>query len=210
MKDFFDINGKFYTLCSRIVDMVLLSFLWMICILSVILVIPATTALYYATVRSVRYERGRAVSEYWQMFRRTVRRDLPFSTAAGVGLLLAGIVFRLCLHRGASAPTDLFTVVCTGMLALLLITVIFWRSFLGTHINEGSRDLFLQAYVTAIRFFIRSMGMLILTGTGLLASTIFPPFFMIMPSLIMYLAFYIVEPVIPFNTPDEEREGSRT
>ena len=53
MKEIFGFEGGFTAACSRIFDLMILGFLWILCSLPIITIGASSAALYYATVKSV-------------------------------------------------------------------------------------------------------------------------------------------------------------
>ena len=58
MGGIFNINSPFFRVMSKVFDVIVLSLLWTLCCIPVITIGPATTALYYAIVKSIRKDRG--------------------------------------------------------------------------------------------------------------------------------------------------------
>ncbi|MDE7300044.1 MAG: YesL family protein [Lachnospiraceae bacterium] len=78
-----------FQLLDRIGHLILLNFIWLLCCLPVITIIPATTAFYYATIKSVRRGRGYPLKEYWDSFRSNLKRGIPLDLVlVALGLLL--------------------------------------------------------------------------------------------------------------------------
>ena len=64
MKEIFGFEGGFTAACSRIFDLMILGFLWILCSLPIITIGASSAALYYATVKSVKNRNGYAVQEF--------------------------------------------------------------------------------------------------------------------------------------------------
>lgn len=86
---FFSSDGPLYQVLDRIGHLILLNLIWLLCCLPVVTIIPATTAFYYATIKSIRRGRGYPLVEYWGAFKRNLKRGIPFDIVlVALGMLL--------------------------------------------------------------------------------------------------------------------------
>ena len=99
MGGIFNINSPFFRVMSKVFDVIVLSLLWTLCCIPVITIGPATTALYYAIVKSIRKDRGYATKEFFKAFK------MNFKQGAIVGVLLT--VFGLILTVNLSYAKSL-------------------------------------------------------------------------------------------------------
>lgn len=59
----------FFTIMGKVWDMILLSIIWVLCSMTLVLIGPATTALYYTVVKVIRRERGYVTREFFHSFK---------------------------------------------------------------------------------------------------------------------------------------------
>ncbi len=86
---FFSSDGPLYQFLDKVGHLVLLNIIWLLCCLPVATIIPATTAFYYATIKSVRRGHGYAFKEFFTSFKNNLGRGIPLSLVLVVlGLLL--------------------------------------------------------------------------------------------------------------------------
>lgn len=89
MGGFFSSDGPLYQFLDKIGHLILLNVIWLLCCLPVITVIPATTAFYYATIKSIRRGHGYAYKEFFTSFKNNLARGVPLSLVlVALGLLL--------------------------------------------------------------------------------------------------------------------------
>lgn len=69
MENLFSINGEFYHFMCKVSDCMILSVLWLVCSLPLVTLAAASSALYYAVLRSVREGEGGAVRCFFRSFR---------------------------------------------------------------------------------------------------------------------------------------------
>ena len=74
MGGFFSSDGPLYQFLDKVGHLVLLNIIWLLCCLPVATIIPATTAFYYATIKSVRRGHGYAFKEFFRYiwYQRTI------------------------------------------------------------------------------------------------------------------------------------------
>ena len=68
MGSLFQVDGFLYRSINKIMDVIGLSLLWLITSLPIITIGASTSALYYTTYHSIRYDRGKVWSSYWKSF----------------------------------------------------------------------------------------------------------------------------------------------
>jgi len=89
---FFSWDGKFMDVLSRAGELILVNILFLISCIPVVTIGSALTSFYYATIKSVRQQRGTPVGEYFGSMKRTLKKGilLTLETAIWFGLLYVG------------------------------------------------------------------------------------------------------------------------
>lgn len=82
MGNLFNIDNGIFAFINKVCDLLFLSILWLLFCIPIITIGPATTALYYTTVKVIRRERGYLFREFMKSFR------LNFKKGAIIGVLL--------------------------------------------------------------------------------------------------------------------------
>ena len=62
---FFDSESPFFCLLGRVLDIVVLSVLWLICSLPIVTIGPASAALYYSCAKCLRYKEPHPYGSFW-------------------------------------------------------------------------------------------------------------------------------------------------
>ena len=93
MENILNIDGPLLAFLNKTGQLIALSVLWLLCCIPVITIPAATTALYYAVCKSIRFDTGSAVKEFIRSFRANCLRCM----AAGipVALLMALLMLNL-------------------------------------------------------------------------------------------------------------------
>lgn len=88
MSNFFNMDNPFFSVLSKICDMLFISVVWTLLCIPVFTIGPANTALYYTIVKVIRRERGYLFREFFHSFR------INFKSGAIIGVILT-IIFAL-------------------------------------------------------------------------------------------------------------------
>ena len=76
MGSLFNLENGFFSFMGKFWDMILLSIIWVLCCIPIITIGPATTAMYYATVKVIRRERGYVLREFFRSFKDNLKLGL--------------------------------------------------------------------------------------------------------------------------------------
>ena len=79
MNKLFDLNNPFFSFLSKAADIIILSFLWFVCCIPVITIGPATSALYYVTLKLARKEDVQITSCFFKGFKDNLKQGLAYS-----------------------------------------------------------------------------------------------------------------------------------
>lgn len=90
MSGFFNVDNAFFTFMGKVCDIILLSIVWIILCIPIVTIGPATTALYYATVKVIRRERGYVFREFFRAFRSNFKNGMILGV---IITLLFGILY---------------------------------------------------------------------------------------------------------------------
>lgn len=85
-------DGKVVSLLNKSGEIILLNMAFLLCCLPVVTLGPALASLYYATMKSIRRERGYPVREFFSSMKRTLKKGILITLLAAVwlGMLFFG------------------------------------------------------------------------------------------------------------------------
>ena len=130
MKKLFDQNNPIIMFLARLVDAVVLHFLWLLCCIPVVTIGPATVALYYVLMKAVRNEGTRYYRMYFTAFKENFKKALPLGL---VFLLVAGLLVGAgFLYRGLSEATGsgfLYIMIYVSAALVLVWLLVFEYAF---------------------------------------------------------------------------------
>ena len=92
--------GPVWYFLNHVTDVLGLSLLWCLCCLPVVTIGPATTALYDAVVRGIRYGEEGVYGRFLRTFRAELRTGIPATLIWGVILLFGAWVLALLQEAG--------------------------------------------------------------------------------------------------------------
>lgn len=167
MKNFLNADGPLVGLLDKIGQLILLGVCWIIGSIPIVTLGTASTALYYAVMKSVRRGQGYSLGEFWKSYKANLGRGvLAFLPM----LLMAGILcFNLWTLYNAENSSQNGTLMLASILCLVLICfmwVYLWPVL--SRFSMGVGDAWKLAFVMALRFIPYSLA--ITAGTALLVA----------------------------------------
>lgn len=115
MRDFFNMDGPFFTVINRLGDLILLNILWLICCIPVVTIGASTTALYFETMKLAENNEGYIAKNFFRSFKQnfwqsTVIWLVLLVTGFGIGYYLYNMLFH-SESLGASSQLIAFSLV---------------------------------------------------------------------------------------------------
>ena len=205
---FFDSESPFFCLLGRVLDIVVLSVLWLICSLPIVTIGPASAALYYSCAKCLRHQEPGPYRNFFSAFRQNLKTGIG---ATVVFLLLAVLLsagYQL-LAAAAGVGSSVWNAVRVMYLVLLVIPVSVaacafpllsrFTYTVGTLLSNSLRLTFrhLPRVVAA--------GALTVTAVALTALFWYYGVMLLMPALCALLSTYLLEPVFRKYTTEENR-----
>ena len=206
MSGFFSYEGKFTQIMNKIVDVVVLSFFWVLFSLPVF-TIGASTAALFTTVRQVlREERGYVIRNFWQAFK------LNFKQSTGIWLILLTILIVLLIDRwiminfflAQGSKIGSLHIVFFFMILYLLVYAVYVFAYISRfeldwkHIMKNAAIL----SITNLPWSALMIGMLF--GGGLLIYYVSPAFVFVFPALFGWIFTVILEKIFrKYMTPED-------
>lgn len=205
MGGLFNLDNPFFTALGKLVDILLISILWLFCCIPIVTIVPATTALYYTVVKVIRRDRGYITREFFHSFK------MNFKTGAISGIILTAVVAILLLDRH-------FTSAMEGNLAVILFSIfnaLLLLLFLGglyicpvlSRFSIGVKGLFKTSFFMAMKHFPTTILLAVITVVFLLAVYILPPAIMLVPGLYYLVFSFLMERVLKKYMPEKSEEA---
>ena len=144
-------KSRIGSVISRLIDLILAGFYWVICSLPVITIGAASTALYYTVVKCVRHERGRMSASFFAAFKREFRQSTI------IWLIYAAYIAVIAADAWAIEVTGLGT----GILGLLR-----WLFFLPALLSLPWIFAYVSRFSNSIKGSLKFVGWLTLKHLG--------------------------------------------
>lgn len=220
MGGFFSSEGPFYQFLDKIGHLILLNIIWLLCCLPVITIIPATTAFYYAIIKSVRRGHGYAIREFFTSFKNNLARGIPLSLVlVALGLLLT---FNFKVAWQAQTKQS------TAFAMIYLILLFFYAGFVIyicpvlSRFSIRMRPLARMASIMVFRHL--PVTILLMAGTGICGVFLYSAvsaaqsgtdtspmlaMLFLLPGIWCFASTYLVEPVLKKYMPPKP-EGDKS
>ncbi len=205
MSSFFNYDNAFFTFLGKICDIIFLSIIWAVVCIPIVTIGPANTALYYATVKVIRRERGYLFREFFKSFR------LNFTRGAIMGIALTVIAFILMLdiytswtaNSGSTSLNSIFFGVYIA-LAFFILSFSLYVFPVLSRFNMTMKQLIKAAAFMCIRHLFHTIIMLINLIAGIVVVLIFPLALVIIPAIVTLINSFIMERVLKKYMPQTE------
>lgn len=205
MNNFFNMDNGFFTFLNKVCDIVMLSIIWVVMCIPIITIGPANTALYYATVKVIRRERGYIFREFFKSFR------LNFKRAAIIGVILTVIFAILAIDLmaawGAITGKTTINSVFIGVYIALTVFILSFAIYVFpvlSRFDMGIKQLVKAASFMAIRHLLHTILMIAVLACAVFAIMVMPIAIIFVPALASLIISFLMERVLKKYTPQSD------
>lgn len=210
MGNFFNVENGFFSFMGKVCDMFWLSILWIICCIPIITIGPATTAMYYTVVKTIRRGRGYVTREFFHSFKDNLKLGVLSTLILIVMTLVLRVDFRFANAKrleGATSGDFWFA----GFVAITII-VAFLFLFLFPVLSRFTltfKGLIKTSFIISLKHFPTSFLVAVIVAVFGIAVYLVPLMIFIAPSLSSYLSSFLIERIFkkympkPEGTPEE-------
>lgn len=205
----FQIDGPVMNVINKAGNLIIASFLWVICCLPVITIGPATVALYYAVVKAIRFECGYVAKDFFEAFKRVLLKGILY-TIFVLALVVFVVLDREIMAKSQNLYAATLVIVYDGIFILILAFAVYLFSLM-TRFDLKIRKMFQLSLVCVFKYLPYTLGILvILLGLGIVAIRLPLLALVIFPGLGCYLYSYLMEPIIMKYVPEPETDEEKT
>jgi uncharacterized membrane protein YesL len=198
-------DNPFFTTLGKLCDMLFISVVWVLLCIPVVTIGPANTALYYATVKVIRRERGYLFREFFKSFK------LNFKRAAVLGVVLT-IMFVVLGFDLVWAYANLNGSGSTGSILFgVFIAITFLLVCFSTYVFPilSRFDMTVKQLVKAgafmsIRHLPSTLAMVIVTAAGIVGTLFIPLLIFIAPAVVVLINSFLMERILKKYMPKSE------
>lgn len=208
LKKLFGIDGSFTNIMSHLADLVILSALWLLCCIPVVTIVPATAALYYACVKSLRKEHGTPVGEFKSFFASNWKQGIGLSILyLLLGALVGGNLYAVFQMDPQSGLYQIYIAVSVwlGMLYLFLSV---YLPAVYSRFEYGTVEHLKNSLIMAVRHTITSLIICAVTAAGVYLMIRYIVFLFVLPAVLAFVNSYGLEKVFrKYMIKTEENEN---
>lgn len=212
-QSFFRGDNPIFRFTGRVLDVLVLSGMWLVCSLPVVTMGAASAALYYSCVKCLRFGAGRPYRSFWESF----RLNLKTGTAATVILLLMGLALDagyLFLVMAAGTGSSLWGTLRVAYLAAMMLiplAVVTCAFPLLSRFTCTVGGLLRSAVLITFRHLPRTLGAAAVNGACIAAVAWgwYYGLILLVPALDALALSFLLEPVLRKYTP-APAEGEET
>lgn len=203
MKKFPD-DSKISNSFPLFVDLIYIGILWLLCSLPIVSMGPASAAMYYATVKSVRRGRGHAGREFFAALKENFKNGIKlWLMFLGLILLWGANLYFGGIARGDAGP---------GISAFLIIPVLLplpWGFAYMSRFDNSFRDTVKFSVLLSLKNLPRTIMLLLILAAFVILGWLFPALIPLLPGLCCLLMSLQTEPVFRAITQELETDENQ-
>lgn len=204
MNELFNLDNKFFTTVSKIVDCFGLSIMWFICCIPIFTIGIATTSLYYAVNKNIRCGRSYMWREYWYAFRTNFKQSTIVWLILMVVYSVIGADWYIMyeLHKAGDKISGIYYIFIIFFVIAILMTIYIFPYI--ARFSDGIKRIFINAFLIAFGNIWYTVLLALLLAVTCFCLYAFPPAIIIIPSVYMLLKSMIMEKVFKkYMSPEE-------
>jgi len=190
----FNLDSPLMVWLGKITDFIILSFLWFICCIPVITIVPSTSALYYVTLKMVRQEDSKPIRSFFHAFKDNLKQGIPLTLL----FLVIGALLILDYLIIGTTPGALGIVmrIIFWLLSVSFAIVMFYTFALQAQFINPIRRTLKNAVIlsvlklpdTVFLFVLHSIPLAVLYFAPVFFERTLPLWLFLVPAVIAYLA----------------------
>ncbi|MDE5596358.1 MAG: YesL family protein, partial [Lachnospiraceae bacterium] len=151
LQKFFDYDGKPMSFLNKTGEIILVNIVFLLCCIPVVTIGSALTSFYYATMKSIRRERGGPVKEFFHSMKRTLGRGILLTV--GILLWLAFLCCGRWMARAGAEETVTFSEVLYDAAIAVSGCILIYLFPVFSRFEMRVTKMFQLSFVMSIRFF---------------------------------------------------------
>lgn len=185
MNRLFALNGPVMQALGKMADLLILSFLWILCSIPLITVGPATSALYYVSLKHARKEETDIVNPFFHAFKDNLLQGMVQTVIFLVGAVCFMLNYRLIFYA-EGAFRIILQIVYILLLVCCISTVIYTFALQAQFRNKLTATI-RNAFLLSLSRPLHSLSVLLIHGLPVLVLFIAPSVFMRLVPLVICL-----------------------
>lgn len=202
MNKLFSYDGFISRLINKLVDVILLSVLWIISSLPLFTIGAAFTALYHTVHTVIINDESSLWKEYWKAFRMNFKQATPVCLLLAVVYYILFTSLRAMFMLYSAAQVSAWTFLLT-VIPMILITM--WSVYLFPSIARfvnPTKRIMKNCFLIAVMNIIPSFLLTVILVASLLLLVLFPSVVLFLPTVSTYFVCIVTEKVFRKYMPD--------
>jgi uncharacterized membrane protein YesL len=207
MSNLFNMDNPFFTALGKICDVLFLSIVWTLVCIPVITIGPANTALYYATVKVIRRERGYLMREFFKSFKMNFKRAAVLGVILTAAFIILGFDLIWAYANLGSGTTGSILFGIFVAITFLLVSFSTYVFPVLSRFDMTIKQLIKAGAFMSIRHLPSTVGMVIITAAGIVGVFFIPILIFIVPAAVAFLNSLLMERVLKKYMPKAEESS---
>lgn len=205
-------KDRAFSVWSSAIDLIALGALTLIISIPVVTICPAVTALYYSVAKSVRRGRGGPYREYFRSFKENILQGIGLSVILALFCAVGFFAAVYIVNQPQSETVDFFYRATFFFAVLVAFIILAFACPVLSRFRFKTAQILLFSLRAALRFPLRTLGMLALWGALGAACWFFPPALILAPGLGTFVSTFLLDPAFRHYMPErgEFDEGTDT
>lgn len=200
LKGTFGFGGAYTSMVSKIFDVLMLGVLWLVCSVPLVTIGAASSALYYAIVRSVKEDDGYASTMFFRSFRRNLKQGTILWLVLAALLFLMGLNVSILLEHAEGV----FGIVMMGFYGTVGIYLFLTACYLFPALSRFEMNTFwflrIALYMVA-RYFPTSFMLAVIAAGGAAIVWRVPVMLFFVPGPAAFLVSEFMERILEKHAP---------
>lgn len=206
MGKLFSYDSPIFQMINKIVDCVLLSFLWLLFTIPVITSGAATTALYYTVNKVVRHDRSHIWREFWGAFKSNFKQSTIVWIIQIVlyYILIADCILMYGMYKNGGSIVPL--VIFAAMTAFVTMWAIYLSPCMARFENT-IKQLMKNCVFFMFRHLLTSIAALVVLCAAIVVVVAIPVAVLLAPTIYMLILNFLMERIFRKYMSEEDREA---
>jgi len=194
MSNFFNADNPIFTFLGKVCDVIVLSVIFIILCIPVITIGPASTALYYTTVKVIRRERGYLFREFFKSFKLNFKSSCIFGIIITICyvLIIVDILSTWTMGGISVSAKSILLGVYIAIVTLLTCFTIYVFPVLS-RFEIKKKQMFKVVFFMSMKHLPFTILMLIIQAAALVAVYVMPISIFIIPATSVFLISLLME-----------------
>lgn len=208
MRGIFDVDGKFFQVTSKIVDLVLLSLLWLIGCLPIVTIVTSTSSMYHTVVKCIRFDRGSCWGDFREAYKKNLKQGIGLTLLfGGVGAVIGFLDYQIFVV--SQNRSSLFFALAFGMLLVSFVYLlnVLWIIPVFSRFSNTFGNILKLNYVIAVRHIPRSLLLFALMAAVVILLLASNELIFIAPALVCLVSSYAFENALHKFMPEQNEDN---